>query len=310
MKIVIIGDFPETSRKLILGQFPSDWRVTIVPASAAEPELTDAEVIIPEHVRIDAPLLDLAPKLKLVQTGAGFDNVVISECTKRGIYVANAAGVNTNAVAEHVLAFIFCWYKNMIFLDGMLKRGKYGVDYAGSEVAGKTIGIIGMGNIGKAVASRALALEMKVLGYAIRPVEVGGEVQMTDLATILRFSDVITLHCRLNDQTRHLIGRREFDYMKQSAFLINTSRGPVVDEEAMIEALQMNRIAGAGLDVFEEEPLPKDSPLHKKKNVILTPHTAGMPDGLKFHQKRYAFFRENIFRVSQRQPPINALNHF
>jgi phosphoglycerate dehydrogenase-like enzyme len=234
--------------------------------------------------------------------------VVIPDCTQRGIYVANAAGVNTTAVAEHVLTFIFCWYKTMIRLDGMLKRGEYCFDYTGSEVSGKTLGIIGMGNIGKAVARRALACEMKVLGYDIRPVEVDRGVQMMDIETLLRLSDVLTLHCSLNEQTRHMIGRRELDSMKPGAFLINTSRGPIVDEAALIEALQTKKIAGAGLDVFEKEPLPKDSPLRKIENVILTPHTAGMPEGLRFHQKRYAYFLENILRVSQGKVPLNALN--
>ncbi len=308
MKIVIIGDFSKKSIKMIVEQFLSDWKVVIVSVQKMEPELADAEVIIPEHVTVDGPFLDRAKKLKLVQTGAGFDNVMISECTKRGIYVANAAGVNTIAVAEHVLAFILCWYKAMIHLDGTMKRGEYGVDYTGSEVTGKTIGIVGMGSIGQAVARRALAFEMKVLGYDIRPVEVDRGVQMTDMATLLGHSDVITLHTFLNDQTRHMIGRREFDSMKKNAFLINTSRGPIVDEAALVEALQANKIAGAGLDVFEKEPLPKESPLCRMKNVILTPHTAGMPDGLKFHQKRYAYFWENILRVSQGKVPLNALN--
>lgn len=308
MKIVIIGDFSKTSTKMIVGQFPPDWRVVIVSGQDMESELADAEVIIPEHVIVDGSFLDRAKKLKLVQTGAGFDNVVIPECTKRGIYVANAAGVNTTAVAEHVLTFILCWYKGMIRLDGMLKGGDYGVDYTGSEVAGKTIGIVGMGSIGKAVARRSLAFEMKILGYDIRPVEVDRGVQMTDMATLLSHSDVITLHTFLDDQTRHMIGRREFDSMKKDAILINTSRGPIVDEAALIDALQSKRIAGAGLDVFEKEPLPKESPLRRMKNVILTPHTAGMPDGLKFHQKRYAYFRENILRVSQGKAPLNALN--
>jgi len=206
MKIVIIGNFPKRSIDMIVGQFPPDWRVVIVAAHDMEPELADAEVIIPEHVMSDGPFLDRAKKLKLVQTGAGYDNVVIPECTRRGIYVANAAGVNTTAVAEHVFAFILCWYKAMIHLDGMLKRGEYGVDYTGSEVAGKTIGIIGMGSIGQAVARRALAFGMKVLGYDIRPVEVVRGVQM------------------------------------------------------------------------------------------------------KFHEKRYAYFRENILRVSQGKAPLNALS--
>ncbi len=308
MNIVIIGNFTETSKKRIVGQFPSDWRVAIGTVKETEPALAEAEVIIPEHMGIDGPLLDRAPKLKLVQTGAGFDNVAIPECTRRGVYVANASGVNATAVAEHVLTFIFCWYKNIIRMDGMLKRGEYGFDYQGAEVSGKTLGIIGIGNVGKAVARRALAYEMKVLGYAVRPAEVDRGIQMTDMETLLRFSDVITLHCSLNERTHHLIGPREFDSMKPSAFLINTARGAIVDEAALIEALQRKRIAGAGLDVFEQEPLPKESPLRRMENVILTPHTAGMPEGLRFHQKRYAFFLDNILRVSQGKAPLNALN--
>lgn len=308
MKIVIIGDFTEGSKKRIVAQFPPDWRVVIVAARDMEPELADAEVIIPEHVTVDGPFLDRAKKLKLVQTGAGFDNVAIAECTRRGIYVANAAGVNTVAVAEHVFALTLSWYKAMVHLDGALKRGEYGVDYGGAEVAGKTIGIVGMGSIGQAVARRALAFEMEVLGHDIRPVDAPGGVRMTDMGTLLSRSEVITLHTFLDDRTRHLIGRRELDAMRRDAFLINTSRGAVIHEAALIEALQAKRIAGAGLDVFEKEPLPKESPLRNMGNVILTPHTAGMPDGLKFHQKRYAYFRENILRVSQGKVPLNALN--
>lgn len=308
MNVVIIGDFTETSKKRIIEQFPSDWRVTLGTAKETEPELAEAEVVIPEHVTVDAPFLNRARKLRLVQTGAGFDNVDIAECTKRGIHVANASGVNAAAVAEHVLAFIFSWYKNIIRMDGMLKQGEYRFEYAGAEISGKTLGIIGMGNIGKAVARRALALEMTVLGYAVRPVETDGCVRMTDMETLLGLSDVVTLHCSLNERTRHMIGRREFDSMKPGAFLINTARGPVVDEAALIEALQTKKIAGAGLDVFEREPLPKESPFRKMENVILTPHTAGMPDGLRFHRKRYAYFRENILRVSQGKVPLNALN--
>jgi phosphoglycerate dehydrogenase-like enzyme len=308
MKVVIIGDFTEGSKKRIVERFPFDWKIAIVTMGEADAELADAEVIIPEHIQVDGPFLDRTKRLILVQTGAGFDNVVIPECTKRGIYVANGAGVNTVAVAEHVLAFICCWFKEMIFLDGIMKQGKYGVDYRGAEIEGKTLGIIGMGGIGKAVAHRAQAFGMKILGHDIHPVEAQSGVEMTDLATLLGASDVITLHTFLNEQTRHMIGRRELALMKRNAFLINTSRGPIVDETALAEVLEAKRIGGAGLDVFEKEPLSKDSPLRKLKNVILTPHTAGMPDGLKFHEKRYAFFLENIVRVSEGKVPLNALN--
>ncbi len=239
MKVVIIGDFTEGSKKRIATQFPSGWRIAIVSAGEVDAELADAEVIIPEHIQVDGPLLDRAKKLKLVQTGAGFDNVVIPECTKRGVYAASGAGVNTVAVAEHVMAFICCWFKEMIFLDGIMKRGEYKVDYQGAEIEGKTLGIIGMGGIGKAVAHRALAFGMRILGYDVRPVENVKGCEMTDLATLLKASDVVTLHTFLNERTRHMIGRSELAAMKPNAFLINTSRGPVVDEAALVEALEV-----------------------------------------------------------------------
>jgi D-3-phosphoglycerate dehydrogenase len=271
-------------------------------------ELVNAEVIIPEHIMIDGSFLDRTKQLKLVQTGAGFDNVDIDTCTDRGIYVANAAGVNAIAVAEHVLAFILCWYKNMNYLDRTMRQGAYGVDYVGAELADRVIGIIGLGNIGRQVARLAKAFNMRVLGYDIRSIDTGNEIESTDLTNLLKTSDIVTLHVFLNDQTRHMISRPELELMKSDAILINTSRGPIVDEFALIEALQIRKIGGAGLDVFETEPLPADSPLRKLDNVILTPHTAGMPDGLKFHKKRYEFFLQNIQRVSEGRAPINALN--
>jgi len=308
MKVVIVGKFSDRTKHFILSKFPHDWKIAIVTSEELHREVNDAEVIIPEHKIIDGPLLDRAKYLKLVQTGAGYDNVMIDECTKRGIYVANAAGINALAVAEHVFAYIVCWYKNIIYLDGIMKQGQYGVDYAGSELSGKVIGIVGLGNIGREVACLANAFKMKVLGYHTRSIDTNLEIEFTDLETLLRLSDIITLHVSLNDKTRNMIGRKELELMKEDSFLINTSRGPVVDEAALIEALQSKKIGGAGLDVFETEPLPKDSPLRKLNNVILTPHTAGSPDGLKFHHKRFEFFVENIRRVSEHKPPINALN--
>lgn len=160
------------------------------------------------------------------------------------------------------------------------------------------------------VARFANAFKMKVLGYDIRSVDFDGAVEFTDFETILKKSDIVSLHVFLNAETRHLISQAELALMKRDAFLINTSRGPVVDEAALIEALQSKKIGGAGLDVFESEPLPKDSPLRRLDNVILTPHTAGRPDALKFHKHRYEFFIENIRRVSEGKAPINALNQF
>ncbi len=307
MQVTIVGDFPEPSRRAIRELFPPSWTIAIGPAIDVVATIADAEVVIPEHARVDAGFLDRAPKLRLVQTGAGFDNVEIPECTRRGVWVANAAGVNAGAVAEHVIALVLCWYKNLIPLDRAMKRGEIAVEYAGGEVAGKTIGVVGMGHIGGRVADMAAALGMAVLRGSARASAADADAA-AGLMEILRRADVLTLHCRLEERTRHLIGRAELAAMKPGAFLVNTARGGVVDEAALIEALRAGRIAGAGLDVFASEPLPSDSPLRRMENVILTPHTAGMPDGPRFHRRRYRFFAENARRVASGQAPLNALN--
>jgi len=308
MKVVIVRAAPKEIKRLIAGRFPGEWEVKIVSAEQLIDDIKNADAVIPEHTIIDAPLLDKANNLKLVQTGAGYDNVSIDECTRRGIYVANAAGVNATAVAEHVFTFILCWYRNIVYFNEALRRGEYTVGYTGSELSQKAIGIVGIGHIGKAVARLAASFGMKVLGCHTRPMDTEFTVEWVDLRTLLRTSDILTLHVSLNQRTRHMIGRNEFKIMKKDAFLVNTSRGSVVDETALIEALQTDQIGGAGLDVFEKEPLPENSPLRKLNNAILTPHTAGEPDALYLHSNRFKFFAENIQRVSEGKAPHNALN--
>jgi D-3-phosphoglycerate dehydrogenase len=244
----------------------------------------------------------------LVQTGAGYDNVNIEECTQRKIYVANAAGVNARAVAEHVFAFILCWYKNMALLDRAIKSGNHDFEYSGGELAGNIIGIVGLGNIGKEVARLAGAFDMKVLGYHRHPIDTGLDFESTDFETLLRMSDIVSVNVRLTPQTKHLIGYRQLEIMKNDAFFVNTARGAVVDETALVEALRTGKIGGAGLDVFENEPLPENSPLRRLNNVILTPHMASEPDALYFHAKRFKFSAENIERVSRGEEPLNVLN--
>jgi len=308
MKVVIVRAAPEEIKRLIVNQFPGEWEVVVVSAEQLIEAIKNAHAVIPEHTIIDAPLLDKANNLKLVQTGAGYDNVSIDECTRRGIYVANAAGINAAAVAEHVFTFILCWYRNIVYFNEALRRGSYTVEYTGSELSQKVIGIVGMGHIGKAVARLAESFGMKMLCCHTRPMDTEFTVEWVDLHTLLRTSDIVTLHVSLNQRTRHMIGRNEFEIMKKDAFLVNTSRGPVVDETTLIEALQTDQIGGAGLDVFETEPLPENSPLRKLNNVLLTPHTAGEPDALYFHSNRFKFFSENIQRVSEGKSPHNALN--
>ncbi|UCD77722.1 MAG: hypothetical protein JSW26_20240 [Desulfobacterales bacterium] len=307
MKVVIVRDAPENTQQLIAGQFPADWQIVVVPALSLIDEIGDADALIPEGTRIDAPLLEHAKNLKIIQTGAGYDNVDIEECSRRGILVANAAGINARAVAEHVLALILCWYKNIAKLNAAIKSGNFAVDYAGSELSGKVIGVVGLGRIGREVAKMAQANNLKAVGYHYRQTGETADIDRMDLHSLLKRADIVSIHVALNEKTRHMIGARQFKVMKKDAFLVNTSRGAVVDEQALIEALRLGRIGGAGLDVFETEPLPADSPLRRLENVILTPHTAGEPDALFFHRKRFQFFAQNISRHDAGIPLLNEL---
>jgi phosphoglycerate dehydrogenase-like enzyme len=306
--VVIVGRLPDTARQLVVGLFSPGHTVAFVEPAALAARVAEAEVLIPEHGVVDAATLERAGRLRLVQTGAGFDNVAIGECTRRGIWVASARGVSAAAVAEHVLGLILCWCRNLVALDRVMKAGGYSAEYTGAELSDRVLGIVGLGSIGRRVAALARAFGMRVLGSTAHPERVDADVEPVGLEQLLRTADVVSLHTPLTEVTRHLIGRRELGLMRPEAFLVNTSRGGVVDEAALVEALESRRIGGAGLDVFEVEPLPVDSPLRRLPNVILTPHTAGMPDGLRYCRRRYEFFRENATLVSLGREPRNALN--
>ncbi|WP_438434404.1 NAD(P)-dependent oxidoreductase [Gorillibacterium sp. sgz500922] len=312
MKILIVGHFNETAQSKIARHFPQEWNVVIVPPGEEMlHHIEDCQVLIPEHIKVDHSLLSNAKKLKLVQTGAGFDNVDVPACTELGIWVANAAGVNAQAVAEHVMALILSYYKNIPFLDSFMKnkRDENQLEYTGSEITGKTVGIIGLGAIGKKVAAFCRAFDMNVQAYARKAAfQTDGFVKMTDFDTLLSTSDIVSVHVPLNEQTKQLINKAAFEKMKSSALFINTARGGIVNERDLIDALKNGDISGACLDVYESEPLPVDSELRNLGNVILTPHTAGMPDGRKFHKKRYDFFIENIRLVERGEAPESKLN--
>ncbi|WP_315074683.1 NAD(P)-dependent oxidoreductase [uncultured Clostridium sp.] len=312
MKILIVGYFTEASKLNVTRYFPEEWDVVIVPPGKEMlHHIEDCQVIIPEHIKVDSSLLSIAKKLKLVQTGAGFDNVDIDACTQRGVWVANAAGVNAQAVAEHVMALILSYYKNIPFLDAFMKNkmDENQLDYTGSELKGKTIGIIGLGAVGKKVAEFCRVFDMNVLAYARNVVvQSDGFVKITDFDALVSESDIVSVHVSLNQQTKQLINKEVFKKMKNTALFINTARGGIVNESDLINALKNKDISGACLDVFESEPLPIDSELRNLGNVILTPHTAGMPDGLKFHKKRYDFFVNNIKRVENGEEPESKLN--
>jgi phosphoglycerate dehydrogenase-like enzyme len=225
-----------------------------------------------------------APKLKLVQLlSAGYDRVDIEAARKAGVPVANNGGANAIAVAEHTLMLMLAVLKRVVRFHNDVVAGKWRVggfdDQRVYELSRRTLGIVGLGNIGKKVARRAAAFDMSVQYYDIARLTEAEEdalgVRFVLLPELLRTSDVVSLHVPLDDSTRGMLGAAEFAQMKPGAILINTCRGPVVDEAALCQALTSGQVAAAGLDVLVEEPPPKNHPLFTLPNVTLTPHSAG-----------------------------------
>ncbi len=232
--------------------------------------------------KIDNEVLKANPNLKVVSNYAvGYDNVDVKAATAQGIPVCNTPGVLENAVAEHTFALLLALCKRIAEADQYVRAGKYKrwepMQLLGTELEGKTIGIIGLGRIGAGVAERASkGMGVNVLYHDIKrnkQFEKELQAKFVSLTELLKKSDFVSLHVPLLPSTRHLIGKEELMLMRKTAYLINTSRGPVIDEKALVEALKKKHIAGAGLDVYENEPRLTPG-LIKLKNVILTPHTA------------------------------------
>jgi len=233
--------------------------------------------------KIDANLMDAAPKLKVVSNYAvGFDNIDIAEATKHGIVVGNTPGVLTETTADFAFALLMAAARRVAEADAFTKKGKWKTWgpqlLLGQDIHHATLGIIGLGRIGMEMAKRGKGFNMRVLYYDTyrrtneEEKELG--VEYVDLETLLYNSDFVSLHTPLLPQTYHMIGAAEFALMKPTAVLINTSRGPVVNEKALYEALKSGRIFAAGIDVIESEPISPDDPLLTLDNIVIAPHIA------------------------------------
>ena len=252
-----------------------------------------------------------APKLKLVQLlSAGYDRVDVEAARKAKVPVSNNGGANAIAVAEHTVLLMLAVLKQLVRFHQDVVAGKWRPPASSEspvyELSARTVGIIGLGNIGKKVARRAAAFDARVQYYDILRLTEAEEdalgVRFVLLNELLRTSDVVTLHVPLNDSTRGMIGARELSQMKAGAILVNTCRGPVVDENALYEALKGKRIAGAGLDVLVEEPPAKNHPLFTLPSVTLTPHSAGPTWENWTARFRNGF--DNIERVAGGRKPL------
>jgi len=274
--------------------------------------IKDADVLIPGTFPTDENVINAGKKLKMIQTfSVGYEDINVKVATEKGIIVCNNAEVNAESVAELTWALILGLARQIAGEDRLMRTGGWG-RFMGEKhtiLWEKTLGIIGFGAIGQRVAlTGRLAFNMRILAYDpfVLPERVemfGGK--LVDLETLLKESDVVSIHCPLTEKTRHMIGEKELNSLKKSAFLINTARGAIIDEKALIKHLQEDKIWGAGLDVYEEEPLSVDSPLRKLENVILVPHIGTAPEALI---KMFKAGVENVARFLRGETPLRVVN--
>ena len=271
-----------------------------------------ASVVATKELPVGADLLSQFPEsVKLiVEAGTGYNNIDLNAAKERGITVCNIPAYSTERVAHTVIMMILNFASTMQKQIGMLAKGdrsnftKY-LQVSHTEVNGKTLGVIGAGHIGMEVIKVAKALGMNILVHTRTPKADGDGIRYVSLAKLLENSDYITLHCPLNDQTKYIINKETIGKMKSSAVIVNTGRGPLINEADLCEALAAKRIAGAGLDVQEVEPPAEDSPLYTLDNVIITPHMGWK--GLETRQRLVGIIRDNV-QAFFKGEPINVVS--
>lgn len=285
---------------------------TLEVAGPTRSDLVDAaraaDVII---VRAPVPpeAIAVAPRLKaLVRHGAGLDMIPLEAATSAGVLVANVPGVNARSVAEHVLMTTLMLLRRAPQVDALLRSGAWGGARAlaehGQELGHLALGIVGYGAVGQAVAALFAPLAGRIQAYSPRRAPGGGIA--ASLADVFAASDVVVLCCPLDDETRHLVNRERLAAMRPGAFLVNVSRGAVIDDDALLSALEREAIAGAALDVFAEQPLADDHPYRGLSNVVLTPHVAGLSTDSMAAMSLGA--AEEALRVLAGERPVNLVN--
>ena len=276
--------------------------------------IRDKDAVITQLSNIvDRDVLANAPKLKVIANYAvGFNNIDIEETTKRGIQVTNTPGVLSDTTAELAWALLFAVTRRVLEGDKYVRDGEWNAFspslLLGQDVTGKTLGIIGAGRIGKAFAKKSIGFDMKILYYnrsRDHEFENVYNAKYVDKETLLRDADIISLHVPLTVDTKHLLGEKEFNIMKKTAILINTARGPVIDEKALVSALKDREIWGAGLDVFENEPELEEE-LKSLDNVVLTPHIGSASTETRTKMAEMAV--DNVIRVLNGKDALSPVN--
>lgn len=279
-KVLICDSIDESGIKTLEN---AGLKVDYLPEISAQELLSKVKdyeiIVVRSRTKITKEVIENAIKAKVIaRVGVGLDNINTTEANKHNIEVINAGEASINAVSELVIGFMFSLSRSIPFANNETKGGKWiKKDLIGTELKGKYLGIIGLGNIGRNVARLARGLRMNLIGYDVVPIDKNfiQEVSLitTDLKTLVSSSDFITCHVPYTEQTRHLINKEMLSNMKHGCFLINTSRGEVIDEEALVQALKNKQISGAALDVYEKEP-PTNKELLELPNLLCTPHIA------------------------------------
>ncbi len=277
----------------------------------------DADVIMfGGGALITRRVIEALPKCKaIIGAGVGYDYIDVDAATDNNIIVVNNPSPQwcVEEVSNHATVLLLACAKKLVFLNNCTKQGHWAEGWQAlspmGTIYGQTLGVIGCGSIGRMTARKAQCFSLRVLGYdpyVDRYVAKESGITLVSLPELLKESDFVSVHAFLNKETRHLMGEKEFKQMKPTAYFINTARGSIVDEPALIKALQEKRIAGAGLDVFEKEPVDSDNPLLKMDNVVVTPHSAGYSD-VTLKQPKIVMLQETS-RVLSGQWPKNVVN--
>jgi len=317
LKVYVTREIPERGLRTIKERFDAEvWpEYAPPPKKVIIDKVRDVDALVPLlSDKIDAEVFDAGPKLKIVaQMAVGFDNISLKEATKRGIYVTNTPGVLTETTADFAWALLMAMARRVVEADKYVHEGQWNVGWhpsmlLGRDIYGATIGIVGAGRIGAAIANRAKGFSMKILFYDVVPrpeLEKRG-AKPVDLETLLKESDFVSVHVPLLKETHHLINEERLKLMKKTAYLINNSRGPVVDEKALYKALKQGWIAGAGLDVFEQEPTPQNNPLLTLDNVVVAPHISSASHETR--SRMAEMVAENLIAFFEGRKPPNLVN--
>ena len=316
LKVALVGIFPSGTYELFEQLLPKDlFEIEIVDTKEKYEDLTDADVLVLRLFKISKEDIERVKNLKLIQKwGAGYDTIDIEAAGKKGIIVSNTPGANAYAVSEIAVLQMLAVYRNLVVQDSAMRQGIWTKTVYTDRsycILDKVVGLVGCGNIGRDVARKVQAFGATVQYYDMFRMNPEDEVRLNmryvEMDELFRTSDIVSLHLPLNDQTKHIVNKEKLKLMKPTAIIVNTSRGGIINEEDLMEALNHKQILGAGLDCIENEPIVLGDPILKAPNITLTPHIGGTSADLLGHM--VPKMAENILAFKNNGQAKYIVNH-